>query len=96
MNKELEAFDYIKKELEFRFQVETKLPNGMSLKEMLNYIEQALQRLAEVEKLTNLKFTERRKIADEYIKWCLKNNVVIECTTNMITWGLCIKLKEVL
>lgn len=59
-------------------------------------IKQALQRLAEVEKLTNLKFKARRKIADEYIKWCQKNNAVCECATNMITWVLCIKLKEVI
>ena len=66
-------------------------------------IEQALlkaqeqeKKLDRVEKLTNLLFKERRKIGQEYIKWCQKNNTVFDDATNMITWVLCIKLKEVL
>lgn len=53
------------------------------------------QKLDRVEKLTNLPFKERRKIGQEYIKWCQKNNAVFDDATNMITWVLCIKLKEV-
>lgn len=54
------------------------------------------KKLNRVEKLTQLLFKERRKISQEYIKWCEKNNAVFDDATNMITWVLCIKLKEVL
>ena len=53
-------------------------------------------KLDKVEKLTQLLFKDRRKMGQEYIKWCEKNNAAFNDATNMVTWVLCIKLKEVL
>jgi hypothetical protein len=78
--------------------------NGFSLNEAWKYhniikqsllkAEQDKKKLNEIEKLTYLLYSKRRKIGQEYIKWCEKNNVVFDDATNMITWVLAIKLKE--
>lgn len=71
--------------------------------EKFQMVEQALlkaqeqeRKLDRVEKLTQSLFKERRKICQEYFKWCQKNNVVVEDAASMVTWLLCVKLKEVL
>ena len=75
----------------------------ISMTEDLEFIKQALiqaeqdkKKLNKIEKLTHLLYSKRRKIGQEYVKWCKKNNTVFNDETNMITWVLAIKLKEVL
>lgn len=67
-----------------------------SIKQALLNAQEQEQKLDKVEKLTQLLFKDRRKIGQEYIKWCEKNNAMVNDATNMVTWVLCIKLKEVL
>lgn len=70
-------------------------PNVLEpIKQALLKAEQDKKKLNEIEKLTYLLYSKRRKIGQEYIKWCEKNNVVFDDATNMITWVLAIKLKE--
>ena len=57
-------------------------------------IERDLETLETINSKCFLLFNERKKLAKEYEDWCIKNNVLITDTTNMVTWFLCIKLKE--
>ena len=84
-------------------QVLAELRNTLKTSVLIASIKQALlnaqeqeRKLDKVEKLTQLLFKDRRKIGQEYIKWCEKNNAMVNDATNMVTWVLCIKLKEVL
>lgn len=61
---------------------------------MCKEIEKDLEKLENIESKTLLFYSDRKKIAEEYEKWCKDNNVMISDTTNMITWFLCFKLKE--
>lgn len=65
-----------------------------TIKQALLKAEQDKKKLNEIEKLTHLLYSERRKIGQEYVKWCKENNTVFNDETNMITWVLAIKLKE--
>lgn len=65
-----------------------------SIKATLLKAEQDKKKLNEIEKLTYLLYSERRKIGQEYVKWCKENNILFNDETNMITWVLAIKLKE--
>jgi len=67
-----------------------------TIKQALLKAEQDKKKLNKIEKLTNLFYSERRKIGQEYVKWCKENNTLFNDETNMITWVLAIKLKEVL
>lgn len=60
----------------------------------LEQIEKDLEALETINSKRFLLFNERKKLAKEYEDWCIKNNVLITDTTNMVTWFLCIKLKE--
>lgn len=64
------------------------------IKQALIQAEQDKKKLNEIEKLTYLLYSERRKIGQEYVKWCKENNTLFNDETNMITWVLAIKLKE--
>lgn len=95
----------IKGKLEFGIDTEehTDCDSVIGMTEDLESIKQALiqakqdkKKLNEIEKLTHLLYSERRKIGQEYVKWCKENNTVFNDETNMITWVLAIKLKEVL
>lgn len=68
----------------------------VTIKQALLKAQEQEQKLDRVEKLTQLIFKERRKMGEEYIKWCEKNNAKYDDATTMITWVLCFKLKEVL
>lgn len=59
-------------------------------------IEKELDRLERVEKLTHLIYAQRKALKIEFDMWCKKNNADKNDKTNVITWLLCIKLKEVL
>lgn len=76
---------------EFRDMWEKEL---ITIKQALLKAEQDKKKLNEIEKLTHLLYSERRKIGQEYVKWCKENNTVFNNETNMITWVLAIKLKE--
>lgn len=65
-----------------------------TIKQALLKAEQDKKKLNEIEKLTYLLYSERRKIGQEYVKWCKENNILFNDETNMITWVLAIKLKE--
>lgn len=65
-----------------------------TIKQALIQAEQDKKKLNEIEKLTYLLYSERRKIGQEYVKWCKENNILVSDETNMITWVLAIKLKE--
>lgn len=62
--------------------------------EAFNQIERDLEVLENIKSKTLLFYSDRKKIAQEYEKWCKDNNAMITNTTNMITWLLCFKLKE--
>lgn len=66
----------------------------LPIKQALLKAEQDKKKLNEIEKLTYLLYSERRKIGQEYVKWCKENNILVSDETNMITWVLAIKLKE--
>lgn len=57
-------------------------------------IRKDLEVLENIKSKTLLFYSDRKKIAEEYEKWCKDNNAMISDTTNMITWVLCFKLKE--
>lgn len=60
----------------------------------LEQIERDLEALETINSKRFLLFSERKKLAKEYEDWCIKNNALITDSTNMVTWFLCIKLKE--
>ena len=62
--------------------------------EGLKQAERDLEVLETINSKRFLLFSKRKKLAKEYEDWCLKNNVLITDSTNMVTWFLCIKLKE--
>lgn len=68
--------------------------NGLTKKEMAEIIEKDLEVLEAIKSKTLLLYSDRKRIAQEYEKWCKDNNAIIIDTTNMITWLLCSKLKE--
>ena len=57
-------------------------------------IEKDLEILEKLEAKTHLLFKDRKTISKEFDKWCVDNNV-LNCSENMTTWFLSIKLKEV-
>lgn len=64
---------------------------------IVNYakdIRKDLKKLDKIKSDTNLLFTRRKAIADEYIKWCNDNEVLSTDAINMVTWFLAVKLKE--
>jgi len=63
-------------------------------KEDVEQIEKSLEVLENIKSKTLLPYSNRKRIAKEYEKWCEDNNVMISDPTNMVTWLLCIKLKE--
>ncbi len=52
-----------------------------------------LEILEKLEAKTHLLFKDRKTISKEFDKWCVDNNV-LNCSENMVTWFLTIKLKE--
>lgn len=56
-------------------------------------IEKDLEILEKLEAKTHLLFKDRKTISKEFDKWCVDNNV-LNCSENMTTWFLSIKLKE--
>lgn len=66
----------------------------LPIKQALIQAEKDKKKLNEIEKLTRLLYSERRKIGQEYVKWCKENNTLFNDETNMTTWFLAIKLKE--
>ena len=83
----------------FTYDIEGRTMNniyvGLTVEEYKQLCED-LDKLEKIKILTNLKYKERREISKEYLEWCNKNNVDSKDTTNMVTWFLCIKLKEVI
>ena len=57
-------------------------------------IKKDLEVLENIKSKTLLLYSDRKRISQEYEKWCKDNNTMISDTTNMITWLLCFKLKE--
>ena len=56
-------------------------------------ITNGLETLEKLEAKTHLLFKDRKTISKEFDKWCVDNNV-LNCSENMTTWFLTIKLKE--
>lgn len=62
-------------------------------KELFKIIERDLDVLEKLETKTHLLFKDRKTISKEFDKWCEDNNAV-NCSENMVTWFLSIKLRE--
>lgn len=56
-------------------------------------IEKDLEVLEKLKTKTHLLYKDRKAIAKEFDKWCEDNNA-LNCSENMSTWFLTIKLKE--
>lgn len=56
-------------------------------------IEKDLEILDIIISWKHLLFKDRKTISKEFDKWCVDNNV-LNCSENMTTWFLSIKLKE--
>lgn len=93
----LKCFDYIVRNLEAVIDdcaYMDCIEHLTTIKQALLKAQEDKKKLNEIEKLTHLLYSERRKIGQEYVKWCKENNTVFNDETNMITWVLAIKLKE--
>lgn len=96
MSKELEAMECLESMYARlpQWDLSRNIDQYNTIKQALLKAEQDKKKLNEIEKLTYLLYSERRKIGQEYVKWCKENNTVFNDETNMITWVLAIKLKE--
>lgn len=74
----------------------TESPRTKAYEYELHYrlIKKDLEMLENIKLKTLLFYSDRKRIAKEYEKWCKDNNALVSDTTNMVTWMLGIKMKE--